>query len=153
MSTELLTPWLIWMLMGFALALLEMALPGFIVIFFGLGCLITGAALLLFDLSLSQQVLLFLCASLISLIGLRSWAHRTFKGASPGNGTDSLDDFPHVAKVPVTKSISVNEYGRIRYRGTDWYATADEEIDAGSTVEIVRYADTSRQVFFVKKLQ
>jgi len=152
-SFELFTPWLIWALTGFALVLLELFLPGFIVIFFGFGCLVTALVLLLFDLSLTQQILLFLSASLLSLAGLRKWAHRIFSGTAPGEPSDNLDDFPHDAKVPVTRNISSREHGRIRYRGTDWFATADEDIEAGDMVEIIRYADTSRQIFFVRKIK
>jgi inner membrane protein len=36
------SPWLIWFLAGIAIILAELAIPGFVIIFFGLGCL--GAA-------------------------------------------------------------------------------------------------------------
>jgi len=87
--------------------------------------------------------LLFLSASLLSLAGLRKWAHQTLSGTEPGETSDVLDDFPHEAKVPVTRKISSREHGRIHYRGADWFATAGEDIEVGEMVEIVRYADTS----------
>jgi membrane protein implicated in regulation of membrane protease activity len=36
------SPWLVWFLAGIAVMLAELAVPGFVIIFFGLGCL--GAA-------------------------------------------------------------------------------------------------------------
>ena len=35
-------PWLIWFVIGIAVSLSELVLPGFVIIFFGIGCL--GAA-------------------------------------------------------------------------------------------------------------
>jgi inner membrane protein len=148
----LLTPWLIWFLLGIGLALLELFLPGFILLFFGIGCLLTAGALLLWDLSLSQQLLFFIVTSVTSLLLLRKWMSRVFRGAASNQKGADFDDFPHGVHVQVLKTITPAEHGRIHYRGTAWYATADQTIESGSTVEILRYANHSKQVFFVRKI-
>ena len=148
----LITPWLIWFLLGIGLAFLELYLPGFIVLFFGIGCLGTSGALLLWDLSLTQQILLFLTTSITSLLLLRKWLMRIFRGVSSDKPDEDFDDFPRGAHVKVLKTITPDNSGRIQYRGTAWDALADETIEAGDTVEIVRYATNSRQVFFVHKI-
>lgn len=148
----LFTPWLIWFLLGIGLALLELFLPGFILLFFGIGCLLTAGALLLWDLSLSQQLLLFIVTSVTSLLLLRQWLTRIFRGAASNQQGGDFDDFPHGVHVQVLKTITTAKHGRIQYRGTAWYATADQTIESGSTVEILRYADNSNQIFFVRKI-
>jgi membrane protein implicated in regulation of membrane protease activity len=145
-------PWLIWFLLGIGLAFLELFLPGFIVLFFGIGCWATAGALLLWDISITQQILLFITASVVSLLFLRKWLQRVFLGASSVNPDAGFDDFPSGQHVPVLKTITPFDHGRIQYRGTTWYATAEETIEAGNTVEIIKYADNSRQIFFVQKI-
>lgn len=149
--TTLLPPWLIWFLVGIGLAFLELFLPGFIVLFFGIGCWVVAGALLAWDLSLAQQVLLFIVSSVAALLLLRKWLQRVFLGVSADRQTTAFDDFPRGQFVPVVKTITPVAHGRIQYRGTTWYATAEETIEAGQTVEIVSFADHSRQIFFVRK--
>jgi membrane protein implicated in regulation of membrane protease activity len=150
--STLMTPWLIWLLIGVALAFLELAMPGLIVIFFGVGALITSVALMIWDLSLNTQVLIFISSSVLSLLLLRHWLKRVFYGKKSLGERDGFDDFPQGVHVKVTKDISPLEQGRISYRGANWYAAAEEDISSGSIVEIVAYADSSHQVFWVKKI-
>ncbi len=149
---SLIAPWLIWFLLGIALALLELSLPGFVVLFFGAGCLATAGALLLWDLSLTHQILSFIVVSIASLLLLRKSLMQVFRGVSTDKTDVGFDDFPHGKHVTVLKTITPKNSGRIQYRGTSWDAVAEETIEAGATVEIERYAADSRQVFFVRKI-
>ena len=148
----LITPWLIWFLLGIGIAFLELYLPGFIVLFFGVGCWITAGALLIWDLSLTQQTLIFITTTVISLLLLRKWLMRVFRGVSSDKQDEDFDDFPQGMRVTVLKTITPADYGRIQYRGTTWYAAAEETIDEGKTAEIIKYADNSHQVFFVREI-
>ncbi len=148
----LIAPWLIWFVLGMALALLELYLPGFVVLFFGVGCLATAGALLLWDLNLTYQILLFIVVSIASLLLLRKWLMRVFRGASTDKSEKGFDDFPYGKHVTVLKTITPKKPGRIQYRGTAWDAVAEETIEAEATVEIERYDADSRQVFFVRKI-
>lgn len=150
---KLITPWLVWFLIGIGLAFLELYLPGFIVLFFGLGCWFVAGSLLLWDLSLNQQLLIFLVTTIVSLLLLRKWVMQIFRGASSDKQDDGFDDFPKGTHVRVMKTITPTEYGRIQYRGTAWYATAEETIEQGATVEIIRFADDSRQIYVVRKIK
>jgi membrane protein implicated in regulation of membrane protease activity len=145
------SPWLIWFLLGVVLAFLELLLPGFIVLFFGIGCWVVAGALLIWDLSVTQQVMLFIIGTIASILLLRKLLMRVFRGAARDGDAD-FDDFPHGAHVKVVRRITPAVNGRIYHRGTPWDAAADEEIEEGATVEIVRYANGARQVFFVKKV-
>lgn len=145
-------PWLIWFLVGIGLAFVELMLPGFILLFFSIGCLVTAGASLLFDLSFTGQLSVFIVTSIVSLLSLRKWLMSVFRGKSSNGGQTEFDDFPFGVRVTVIKTITPEISGRIQYRGAPWDAVAAETIEAGSTVEIERYGD-SRHVFFVRKIQ
>jgi inner membrane protein len=149
---SLITPWLIWFLLGIGMAFLELYLPGFIVLFFGIGCWGTAVALLIRDFSLTWQILLFITISITSLLLLRKWLMRVFRGVSPDKPGQGFDDFPGGVRVTVVKAITPPGSGRIQYRGTAWDAVAEERVEVGATVEIVRYAGDSRQIFFVRRI-
>ncbi len=154
MSPEpLITPWLIWFLLGIGLAFMELFLPGFILLFFGFGCWIAAAVLLFWDISLTQQVLIFVTSAVGSLLLLRKWLMRVFRGASTDKPDKDFDDFPRGVRVTVLKTITPEVFGRIQYRGTAWDAVAEETIAAGETVEIVSYAGNSRQIYLVRKIE
>lgn len=145
-------PWLIWFLVGIGLAFVELMLPGFILLFFSIGCFVTAGLSLLFDLSITHQFSIFLVTSVASLLSLRKWLMLIFRGKSSNGGPAEFDDFPLGVRVTVIKTITPEFPGRIQYRGAPWDAVADETIEADSTVEIERYGD-SRHVFFVRKIQ
>ncbi len=144
-------PWLIWFVSGVVLAFVELMAPGIIIIFFGIGCWIVAAVLLIFSITLSQQIFLFIVASILSIVFLRKWFIKIFKGVSSDKTEADYDDFPKGAKVEVVKAISPQENGRIKFRGTLWDAASDEVIDEGEIVELLKYAGNSHQIFFVKK--
>ncbi|MFW6054929.1 MAG: NfeD family protein [Thermodesulfobacteriota bacterium] len=144
--------WLIWFVVGIGLAFLELFMPGFVVIFMALGCWIVAGGLLIWPLTVTQQVLLFIVGTVVSIVLLRTWFMRTFRGIASDKAQTGFDDFPQGVHVQVVKGISPNTNGRIQFRGTLWDASADEEINEGETVEIVSYAGDSRQVYFVRKI-
>ena len=145
------TPWLIWFVVGVVLAFLELMAPGIVIIFFGIGCWVVAAVLLIYPITLSQQVFLFIAASILSIVFLRKWFMRAFKGASSDGTEEDYDDFPKGTKVEVMEPITPQVNGRIQFRGTLWDAASDETIEKGEIVELLKYAGDSRQVFFVKK--
>lgn len=145
--------WLIWFGVGVALAFFELLLPGFIVFFFGIGCWVTALVLLLgADLSVTWQLALFLSSSLLALILLRKGMMRIFKGTLADKPEQEFADFPLGQRVKVVRTIQPPDSGRIQHRGTEWDAVAEDTLVAGETVEIVRFADTSRKCFFVRKI-
>jgi membrane protein implicated in regulation of membrane protease activity len=146
------TPWLIWFVVGIVLAFVELMAPGIIIIFFGVGCWVVAGVLAIYPITLSQQVLLFIAASILSIVFLRRWFMKIFKGLSSDKSEADYNDFPKGEKVEVVQSISPHSTGRVKFRGTLWDAASDEEIDEGETVELVKYAQNSNQVFFVKKI-
>ncbi len=131
---------LLWFLLGLAVMLFELALPGFVVIFFGIGAWVTALLVWLGVLqSLNAQLLAFLASSVLALLALRSWLQHTLQGRVTKKELPEsrLDDFVgHKAKVIVAISPDSSE-GRVEFRGTEWTATAKVPIAADATVRIV----------------
>lgn len=144
-------PWLIWFVAGVILAFVELMAPGIIIIFFGIGCWLVAAVLIIYPITLSQQILLFIIASILSIVFLRKWFMTIFKGMSSNRVQGDYEDFPKGTKVEVVAPISPQATGRIKFRGTLWDAVSDEVIEKGEIVELLKYAGNSNQIFFVKK--
>lgn len=145
-------PWLIWFLLGIGFAFLELLMPGFIVIFFGIGCLVVAGALLIWDLTVTAQISLFIAAAIASIVLLRKFLMNIFRGTASDESKDGLDDFPKGAHVKVLDKITPIRSGRISYRGAPWDAVSDEDIAEGETVEIIKPAGNSSLIFFVRKI-
>ncbi len=130
---------LLWLLAGVLLIGLELLTPGFVVIFFGIGALLTGLLSLLIP-GLSSSVLLqFLIwggSSLLSLFALRRFFKRTFRGKEiEDNGQDEFVG----QTAQVTEAITQKKPGRVSFQGTTWKAiTYDSDLTAGDSVEIMK---------------
>ncbi|WP_028581231.1 NfeD family protein [Desulfogranum japonicum] len=140
-----LSPILIWFLVGIFFYLTELALPGFIVFFFGVGAWCTSLCVWLFDMSLSMQLLIFISSSLVALLALRSYLRNAFLGA-----TRDLDDSVIMGGAKstgiVTEQIIPPAQGKVKYGGSFWKATADIQIEEGRVVEIVEQKDLTLKV-------
>jgi membrane protein implicated in regulation of membrane protease activity len=68
--TFLREPAMVWFLIGLILIVSEFAVPGLVIIFFGLGAWAAALALLAIDMSLFFQIVIFLVVSITSLLVL-----------------------------------------------------------------------------------
>ena len=136
-------PALYWLVIGVMLFFLEMAVPGFILFFFGVGALVTALAAWLTPISIAWQLALFIASSLILVLGLRKLIQNTFFSPAKRDGAVDVDVMHAVAgdKGVVSMSIVPPAEGRIKYSGTSWRASADEPIEAGEIVAIVWQKD------------
>ena len=138
---DFLRPELIWFMVGLLMLLLEFALPGLIIFFFGVGAWIV-AAVCFFNAyvhsSINAQLLLFLTSSILSLLVLRKWLKGIFWGHidSEQDPTKDLEEYIG-QKAFVKVKITPKKSGKIEFHGTDWIAEADEEIEEGASVQIV----------------
>ena len=148
--TNVLSPWLIWFLAGIVVILAELAIPGFVIIFFGLGCL--GAALVAAILpeAYSGQLAAFLIISITSLVTLRKVAMRIFVGRSEGSENNDTGNVSVGARIQIDQEIAPGREARVRYRGTMWTAVSEESIPAGSEAEIVGVDKINRSCLRLK---
>jgi len=132
----LFNPELIWFLIGLVLLLLEFALPGIFVMFFGLGAWIVALLCLLFDFSLNLQLVVFILTSVALIFLLRKKLSKIFIGkTSSPNTQGDIEDFVG-QKVTVIHEIRPNIPGKIIFHGTEWEADSDVFIPVGSVVVI-----------------
>lgn len=129
----------IWILAGVLLAGLELLTPGFVVIFFGIGAVITGV-LSLFIPGLSAdlliQFLIWAASSVGSLALFRRFFKKTFRGKVIED--DGRDEY--VGQIAeVTDAISPDKPGWVKFQGTSWKAiTYDAPLKPGDTAEIMK---------------
>jgi len=147
-----LSPALIWFLVGVAFLIVELFLPGFILIFFTAGCWIVALIVWLTDIELSLQILIFTVSSLVLLFSLRKYSMKIFKGTT----RDDLDDRYADSKIGktaiVTKAITPNMPGEIKVMGSFWRAISDINIEEGQSVLITSQESEDGLTFKVKLL-
>jgi membrane protein implicated in regulation of membrane protease activity len=132
------TPEVLWFAAGVILLIMEFAAPGIFIMFFGAGAMITGLVCLIFDLSLTVQLIIFISSSLILLFALRKWLKKVFFGKkTEGDELDDVTDTFIGERAVVTDKITKAVTGRIELHGTEWTAEADEDISKGTTVEVI----------------
>lgn len=129
-----LTAPVVWILIGFVLFVLEFIVPGLILFFFAIGAWIVAIVSLFIDLTLNEQLIIFLISSLVSILLLRKWATKVMWKRK--HSTELLDD-EFLGKTAIAESdISPNNNGRINFKGTSWEATSDDNISKGENVTI-----------------
>ncbi|HPS55885.1 MAG TPA: NfeD family protein [Sedimentisphaerales bacterium] len=135
---DFLKPEIMWILVGIILFVLEFALPGLIVFFFGFGACVVGIVCFFAEISINIQLLMFIVVSVGSLLVLRNWLKSTFIGyvVDRQNGSENLDEYLGQRAI-VKEKISKTVVGKVEFHGTDWQAQSDEDLVEGDVVEII----------------
>lgn len=147
------SPWLIWFLAGVGVMLAELAVPGFVIIFFGLGCMGAAAVAAFVPDAYSAQVIVFLLVSILTLLTLRKVAMRIFVGASHGPEKEDVGNIAVGARISIDKDIEPGRVTRVRYRGTLWDAVSQDQIVAGSEAEITGVDKANKSCLLIKSVQ
>ncbi len=130
---------MIWAIAGIILFFIEFFIPGLVIIFFGIGALVTALfTFILGDIfSFPFQIFLFTVTSVSSLILLRKYMKKIFTGKIQ-DGVEKENFNIEIGEiVPVLELIKPGEVGgRVKYQGTQWNARSDETITPGESVEI-----------------
>ena len=125
-------PAMVWFIIGLACVLAEFALPGLIIIFFGIGAWCSALLLLAFDFSGFFQILIFILCSILSLVFLRKRV--SFKKE---DAKDATEDFIG-KRARAQESFTKGEFGKVFFKGTSWKAEILSEsiIKKGEYVKI-----------------
>lgn len=136
------TDWLfsahvLWFLAGAGFLLAELALPGFVLLFFALGAF--AAALAAWSgMGAGGQFLVFLAASLAGLALLRRMFLRVFRGNTHSPGAEAAQaegqDIGAGKTALVTRTIAPGAPGEIKFRGSFWRAQIPADV-AGTVAE------------------
>ena len=128
-----LDPAVLWFIVGIMLIIAEFVVPGFVILFFGVGALMV--ALLcwmgLVD-SLGAQLLWFSVFSLVTLFSMRWLLKSWFVGRTSQNA-DSDEHSDYIGKEALCLSgFSAKEpYGKVEFKGAHWKARCSEPLAAG----------------------
>ena len=128
-----------WTVVGLLLILSEFIVPGFIIFFFGVGALLTGCLLFLFEgMPVYLQLVVFAVSSVILLLVLR----RLFPGIFGGKERKSAlppDDEECAGKMAeVLEPIVADIGGKVSFQGTEWHAVSANAHQKGDYVRIIR---------------
>ncbi len=131
--------WWYWAIGGILLILLELAIPAFFVIWFGLGALlVAGVMLVAGELSLTTQLLLWTLASLAMVVlWFRVFSplrHRTLIGTADGEVIGEVG--------LLVGAVAPYQRGKVRFQrpilgSEEWACMAESNITAGERVRVV----------------
>jgi inner membrane protein len=152
------TAHVIWFLAGTAFLLAELALPGFVLLFFALGAYVAALCAYGLGLGTGGQFVAFLAASLAGMALLRRMFLRVFRGrthspapegAEGGPGGESADS--GLGKTAVaTRAMGPGQPGEIKFRGSFWRAESAEAIGEGENVVITGLAQNDSGAYLVR---
>jgi len=146
MGAEFLHTGVFWLVIGIMLFVMEMAVPGFVLFFFGVGAWVVAGITWLYPISIVTQLSIFLVASLVTLGVFRKFLKGSFFSG------DSVDEIivEQGEECEVVEAIYPPGKGKIKLSGTFWRATADEAIEEG---EIVVVEKRDNLLIHVKKIK
>ena len=136
LDSTLFTPEVIWFLIGVGLLLLELVVPGLILLFFGVGAWITAAVLLGVDLSFNNQLLIFVFTSVASLLLLRRSIKKRYTDSNMEGFGDSDNGFIGSRAISLTAIGPAND-GKVEFNGSQWEACSNENIEPRMAVRII----------------
>lgn len=131
LTIDLLSNYAFWLVLGFLLLISELAAPGVIAVFFGIGALVVGLLTLVGVIdSLPVQLLCFSVVSLLALFGLRRRFRRWLHGdvSDRASGPDEGDLVG--ARVAVLEDFEQG-VGAVQLNGAKWDAESDEPLKTG----------------------
>ena len=130
--------WWHWMVLGLILAMAELAIPAFFVIWFGIGALLVGLILLILpDLGIATQLLLWTAFSTaLTLFWFRFLKPKTMTEV----GTSAANAIGEVGVL--VSDLTPHSRGHVRFQkpvlGSDsWECYAETAIKAGARVRII----------------
>ena len=139
MEKVLIIEWWYWVLGGLGLVLLELALPSFFVIWFGLGALLVGLSMLaLPTLSLTAQIALWIITSVVMVVlwfsVFKRSQHKTLIGTAAGEVIGEVG--------LLVSAVAPFQRGKVRFQrpllgAEEWVCMAETAITAGERVRVV----------------
>lgn len=127
----------LWIVVGLALAALEMVVPGFVIIWFGVAGVVTGI-LAFFIKNVYVQLGIFVGLSGILVVASQVISRRITKPEPEPVGSNRLVGVEGI----VLRPIAPPEMGRVKVLGEEWRADAKTAIEPGTRVKIVEVEGT-----------
>ena len=130
--------WWHWAVAGIVLILAELAVPAFVLVWFGLGALVVALVAALADISLTAQLSVWLFVSVVLVFlwfkVFKPGSHKTRIGMSDANVVGEVGLLTH--------DVAPFQKGEVRFQkpilGADsWECIADEAVKAGERVRVL----------------
>ncbi|MBQ9430478.1 MAG: NfeD family protein [Kiritimatiellae bacterium] len=126
----------LWFLVGVGLAFLELATPGFVILFFGLAAITVSLVVWLCPaLSFTWQLGIFMILTIGYIVFLRSWLKNMLVGKTSNEGGDP-DSEVIGQQTTVVEAIPANGEGKVEVFGTNWRAVAATPLSVGTRVRV-----------------
>lgn len=128
----------LWLVAGLLLMLLEFVVPGFVIIFFGVGAALVGLLLWLFPgMSEMTQIVLLPALSLVCLAVFRRFFVSSVSKKYDEKGTNFDDNDCNGKVVKVVEPIQPGMPGKVELNGVNWSASCAVPVPAGRNVRII----------------
>ncbi len=117
----------LWFAAALIFFILEIVVPGFVLLWFGVGAAVTGLLVLLGVQSVGVQILVFVVVSIVFVALSRTIFKNIFMRKSPGAGLKTNMDAMMEKVGVVTETIDGDRSaGRVLVEGQDWSALAED---------------------------
>lgn len=126
-----------WIILGLVVAALEMLVPGFVIIWFGVAGVVTGI-LSFFIHGWVWQLSIFAALSVILVASSQLISRRITRPEPEPVGANRLAG----ARGQVVRDIIPPEFGRVKVMGEEWRAESGSKVEQGRTVRVVRVEGT-----------
>lgn len=127
----------VWIIAGLVLAALEMVVPGFVIIWFGVAGVITGIIAIFVRNPYIQFGVFIVLSSGLVIFSQRIARRITHSEPEPVGANRWVG-----VSGRVIADIKPPEFGRVKVQGEEWRATASHEIAEGAMVRVVGVAGT-----------
>ena len=154
MISTLVQPAFLWFYIATIFLIIELMAPGFIAIFFSLGCLAASLAAWLAQVGVAGQIAIFVAVTILSIFSLRKVCLNTFHGQqSPQEDQDNYAAQHIGSTVVVTKPITPDQQGEVKLAGSFWIAQAEVEMEVGENGLVSAIDPHNPLIVHVKPLQ
>lgn len=137
--------WLIWIIAGVILFILEIFTPGFLLACFGVGCMATGVSTYL-GAGLKIQILSFALSTMIVFFGVRPFVLKYLFREKDIKRTN-VDALIGASGFVISTIDPSSRTGRVNIKGEDWKGVSvSEEIIEKDTKVIVRKVEGTKVI-------
>lgn len=136
---DFIVEWWHWALLGMGLILVELVLPFFVLLWFGVGALAVASIVAIVPLSLQSQIIVWIALSVPLVLVWMGYFRRRFKSTDAGQASAEI-----VGEIGmVIQAIAPFRQGKVRFQkpvcGSDtWSVLADREIASGEKVRVIK---------------
>jgi inner membrane protein len=129
-------PEVIWFIIGLALFLLELVMPGFVIFFFGVGAWISALLCLTTHASTNVQVIVFAVTSVLTLLLFRRLIQKKFFYSKEDHSGAVEDEFTG-KEAKALCDFGKGTDGKVEFKGTTWNARCESDVKKNDLVIIL----------------